>query len=257
MTNKALTLTIVLLAAIAGVAQQPLSVGFAPFAAPLNAIPGATPENFRSLDSNMAEGALIDLYRAIAQSAGLTIQFKAFPAGELPQAFEDGRIDLRVIDDSAESRKTMALTDPLYRDAEVMLARVEDGQAYRSYEDFKDQVVGTRTGTASEDDVKRAGLRTASFVTVPELYAAVESGAVRVAINTTYVATAFALRDGRYPHVRIVDSYRPRFARINAIAAKKSQAPLIEKINRVLKDLKANGALFRMFARYGIERALV
>lgn len=50
-------------------------VGLAPFASPLNYFPGDTPENYRTLDANIAQGAMIDFYKGIAKDAGFQFQF--------------------------------------------------------------------------------------------------------------------------------------------------------------------------------------
>jgi hypothetical protein len=56
-------------------AQQTIKIGYAPFATPLSWLPDATPENYRTLDANTAQGAMIDLYKAIAKDVGFQIQF--------------------------------------------------------------------------------------------------------------------------------------------------------------------------------------
>jgi len=58
-------------------AQQVLKVGYPPFGAPLTSLPGATQDNYQTLDPSgtKAQGALIDLINAIGKDAGFQVQF--------------------------------------------------------------------------------------------------------------------------------------------------------------------------------------
>jgi len=64
-------------------AEQLVRVGYAPFAAPLSSLPGATTDNYRTLDPSgtLAEGALIDLMNAIAKEVELQVQLVMVPGG--------------------------------------------------------------------------------------------------------------------------------------------------------------------------------
>ena len=112
-------------------------VGYAPFASPLNSLPGATPENYRTLDANAAQGAMIDLYKAIAKDAGFRLQFLAFVAGELPEAISASKIDIRTVAISTENRKLMDISEPIFSDSEVLIAIKADTMPYTSYNDLK------------------------------------------------------------------------------------------------------------------------
>src|SRR5215471_7407773 len=100
-------------------AEQFVRVGYAPFAAPLTSLPGATADNYRTLDPSgtLAEGALIDLMNAIAKDAGLQVQFVMVPAG--PQqiaALNSNRNDLAVMVNIDRS-EAANFTEPLYQDS--------------------------------------------------------------------------------------------------------------------------------------------
>jgi polar amino acid transport system substrate-binding protein len=231
-------------------------VGYAPFGSPLASLPGATPENYATLEPNSAQGALIDLYKAIANDAGFQVRFLTFVGGKLAEALSSGQVDILSMPISAENLKVMDMSEPILADSEVLIASKTDTTPYKTYADMKGQIVGSRTGTIYEDDLKRNGFEVKSYVTAPELYRAVNSSEVKIAINTRYVATAYALLQGQYSNVQIVKSYQPKFSDMTGIGARKDRGALIRAINTSLAKLKADGTVKAIFTRYGIADAL-
>jgi ABC-type amino acid transport substrate-binding protein len=157
-------------------AQQVVRIGFAPFTYPLSWIPGITLDNYRTLDPSVALGAMIDLYKLIANDVGFQIQFVSMVSGELPGAQESSRIDLRTVDASAENKAVMPITAPIYKDSEVLIANKRDAVEYKSYSDLRGQVIGSRMGAIYEDDLRKAGLEIKSYASVAQLFRVVNSG---------------------------------------------------------------------------------
>jgi polar amino acid transport system substrate-binding protein len=127
---------------------------------------------------------------------------------------------------------------------------------YRTYADLKGQVVGSRSATVFEDDMKKNGIEVRSYITAPELYSAVNAGEVKVAMNTRYVPTAYALLRSAYPNVHIVKSYQAKFTDETGIGTRKDQSTLLGKINASLAKFKSDGTVKAIFEKYGIADAL-
>jgi ABC-type amino acid transport substrate-binding protein len=231
-------------------------IGYAPFGAPLYSLPSATPENYRTLDANAAQGAMIDLFKAIANDAGAQIQFLAFVAGEQAEAISSNKIDIRSAMISPENQKLMDISEPILNVGEVLIANKTDTTSYVSYSDLKGQVVGSRTGTISEADLKANGFELKSYASSPELYQAVNTGEVNVAINTQYLPTAYALMRDQYPNVKIVKSYRQKFLNVMGIGVRKNGGALLGTIRTSLAKLKTDGTVKAIFTQYGIADAL-
>jgi ABC-type amino acid transport substrate-binding protein len=145
----------------------------------------------------------------------------------------------------------------LTRRSEVLIAHTSDRTEYKSYSDLRGQVVGSRAGAIYEDDLRKAGLETKSYAAVPELFRAVNSGEIKVAINTTYVATAYILLQGQYPSVKVVPTYQVKFPRLAAIGGRQEHTALIERADAALGKMKSDGTLKAIFAKYGIADTLV
>jgi hypothetical protein len=86
---------------------QVVRVGCPPFASPLASLPEATPENYSTLDPSLAQGAVIDLYKAIANDAGFQIRFLVFVGGQLPGALASDKIDTLYAAHSAANQAVM------------------------------------------------------------------------------------------------------------------------------------------------------
>jgi polar amino acid transport system substrate-binding protein len=200
---------------------QVVRVGYPPFGPPVTSLPGATPENYATLNPNSAEGAAIDLYKAIANDAGFEVQFLVFVSGQLPGALASNKIDTLLWASSPANKAVMEFSESIFADSEVLIANKSDTTLYKTYADLKGQVVGSRTGSFYEDDMKKNGLEVRSYVTAPELYKAVNVGEVKVAINTRYISTAYALLSGQYPNMQIVKSYQVKFSDVLGIATRK------------------------------------
>jgi len=238
------------------VADVVVRVGYPPFASPVTSLPGATPENYATLIPDSAQGAMIDLYKAIANDAGFKVQFLVFVSGQLPGALASNKIDTLWWVSSPANKAVMDFSEPIFADSEVLIANRNDTTPYRTYADLKGQIVGSRTGSIYEDDMKKNGLEVRSYVTAPELYEAVNAGEVKVAINTRYLSTAYALLDGQHPNVQIVKSYQAKFSDVLGIATRKDHRALFDRINTSLAKLKAEGAVKAIFSKYGIANAL-
>ena len=244
--------------ASAQVADAPrvVRVGCPPFASPLASLPGATPENYSTFDPSLMQGAVIDLYKAMANDARFQIRFFVFVGGQLPGALASDKIDTLYAAHSAANAAVMNISEPIFADSEVLITNKGDTTPYETYADLKGQVVGSRTGTIYEEDMKKNGLEVKSYLTAPELFNAVNTGEVKVAINTRYIPTAYALLGGQFPNVHIVKSYQSKFSDAVGIATRKDRIGLFELINVSLAKLKSEGTVRTIFAKYGIADAL-
>jgi Bacterial extracellular solute-binding proteins, family 3 len=101
---------------------QVVRVGYPPFASPVASLPGATPENYSTLNPSSAQGAMIDLYKAIANDAGFKLQFLVFVSGQLPGALASNKIDTLFWVSSPANKVVMDISEPIFADSEVLIA---------------------------------------------------------------------------------------------------------------------------------------
>src|SRR5215471_9423985 len=127
----------VLLSLGPAITQQLVKAGYAPFAPPLSFLPGATLDNYRTLDlnGNLAQGALIDLMNAVGKDAAVQIQFVVVPASEQIAALRSNKIDLALMVTIGQGPDA-DFTAPLYNDSEALLVKKGDPKQYVTWEDL-------------------------------------------------------------------------------------------------------------------------
>jgi polar amino acid transport system substrate-binding protein len=68
-----------------------------------------------------------------------------------------------------------------------------------------------------------------------------------------YPILAYNLKQGGFPEVRLVDSYKPTTVGTVAIGIRKTDHDLLTKINASLTKLKANGAVDKILDKWGLK----
>ena len=243
-------------------AQQVLKVGYAPFNQPVSILPGATPENYRTLDTKftMAQGALIDLLNVIGKDTGFQFQFIPVVAGEQVAELNAKKIDLMGSSSgiTSENKATIVLSRTVHNANEALIVKKSDTKQYKTYEDLKGEVVGLQRGTVSAEGLQKSGIfaEVKLYGTAPELERAVSAGQIKAGFSSSYISATYRLQHGETPDVQIVQSYQPRFPVPNAIGARKESEELLKKIDTSLAKFKADGTVKAIFAKYGIAGAV-
>ncbi len=249
-----------LLPLAAAAAQQQVKVGYAPFAPPLSFLPGATADNYRTLDPNgtTAQGAMIDLMNAIAKDAGFQVQFVVVPASDQLAGLSTNKIDL-ALNVIVERSAVADFTDPLYKDSEALLVKKSDSERYTTWEDLKGEAIVTLKGSPFANAAQKSGIfKEVKLVTTgAEAAQAVRDPEIKAGFKGSAIDTFYNQQHGVYePDVQMSRSYRPTFISQRGIGARKGDA-LLSRVKTSLAKLKRNGTLKMIFTKYGIDGALV
>jgi polar amino acid transport system substrate-binding protein len=241
-------------------AEQLVRAGYAPFAAPLSSLPGATADNYRTLDPSgtLAEGALIDLMNAIAKDAELQVQFVMVPGGpEQIAALNSNRIDLALFPGGIDRSAAANFTEPLYQDSEALVVKKTDKKQYATWEDLRGEVIVTCGPTSIA--AQRSGIfKEVRVVTIcGEVPQAVRDPEIKAGIKGSMIDTLYAQQHGVYePDVQMSMSYQPKFVLPRRFATRKDDA-LLSTVNASLAKLRNDGTLKMIFTKYGIDGTLV
>jgi len=244
-------------------AQQPLKVGHVPFNAPVAFVPGATASNYRTLDPKVypGQGALIDLLNAVAKDAGLQFQFIPIVAGEQVAQLTDKKIDLITVSagGSPKGKSLIVFTAPVYLTYEALIVRKSDPKQYKTFEDLRGLVVGVQEGTVSADGVLKAGIfaEVKQYKSGAELEKAVADGAITAGFDSSAFGAIYRLQNDKTAGWKISQSYEPKYVNSNSIGARKDDEDVLKKIDASLARLKSDGTAHAIFAKYGVERALI
>ena len=147
---------------VAGNAQQVVKFGYAPFGAPVTSLPGATTDNYRTLDPKgaMAQGAMIDVMNAVAKDAGLQVQYVASAVGDRVADLNAHTIDIVSNGSPLPVTAVTPLVDyglPIYNNGDAMTVLKSDTKQYTSWEELRGEVVGVKGTRPKTAPRKRAG----------------------------------------------------------------------------------------------------
>ena len=156
-----------------------------------------------------------------------------------------------------DSEIDASFTEPLYQDSEALVIKKTDKKQYTTWEDLRGEVIVACGPVANA--AQRSGIFKEVRV-VPicgEVPQAVRDPEIKAGIKGGLIDTLYAQQRGVYePDVQVSMSYQPKFVVQRRIATRKGDA-LLGTVNTSLAKLRNDGTLKMIFAKYGIEGALV
>lgn len=194
----------------------------------------------------------IDVVRAIAEKAGIQVNFVNTPWEGIFNALAQGDRDLLVsaITITDERRQTMDFSDP-YFDAAQLIA-VPAASAVTRFEELEPLKVGVQTGTTGDEAVtKLLGKNSTAikrFESTPLALQELMSGGVDAVVADNGVVEHYIANN---PGGRFKTVSDPTFAPEQyGIAVRKGNAELLEAINRGLAAIKADGSYEQIRQRW-------
>jgi polar amino acid transport system substrate-binding protein len=234
-------------ASVPASAQQVLKVG---------STPTGIPFTFLDTKTNSIQGIMVDLVTEIAKDAGFTVQIEPMPFAALVPSLTSNKIDIisAAMFATAARKEVIDFSDPVYSYGEGLVVPKTDTKSYASQEDLKGEVVGAQIGTAFVDALKKTGLFSdvKAYDTIPDILRDVNAGRLKSGF-ADYPILAYNLKQGGFPEVRLVDSYKPTTVGTVAIGIRKSDSELLAKINVSLAKLRANGTIDKILDRWGLK----
>ena len=197
-------------------------------------------------------GLSMDLFNAIATKAGIQIKFVNTPwegiFNSLQQGDRDALISSITITD--ERKQTIDFSAP-YFDAQQLIAVKADSKVAK-FDDLKKLKVGVQTGTTGDEVVTKLLGKTSTdvkrFESTPLALKELESGGVDAVVADNGVVIHYVANNTGAQFKTVADaSFTPEQY---GIAVKKGNAELLEKINKGLADIKADGTYDKIYAQY-------
>ena len=102
--------------------------------------------------------------------------------------------------------------------------------------------------------MKKTGLfsEVKAYDTIPDILRDVNAGRLKAGYADLPIL-AYNLKQGGFPEVRLVDSYKPATVGTVSIGIRKTDQELLTKINASLAKLKANGTLDKILDKWGLK----
>jgi len=244
---QAVAAVLVLFAAAPAPAQPVLKVG---------STPTGVPFTFLDTKTNSVQGIMVDLITEIGKDAGFNVQIEPMQFSTLIASLTSNKIDIisAAMFATPARKEVIDFSDAVYSYGEGLIVPKTDAKNYVAAEDLKGEVVGAQVGTAFVDALKKTGLfgEVKVYDTIPDILRDVNTGRLKAGY-ADYPILAYNLKQGSFPEVRLVDSYKPTIVGTVAIGIRKGDQDLLAKVNASLARLKANGTLDKILGKWGLN----
>lgn len=202
------------------------------------------PYEFR--ESNDIVGIDADIARAIADKLGMELEIQDMAFDSLIPAIQSGKADFSAagMTVNEDRKKNVDFTDTYAEAAQVII--VNEGSDIKTPDDLEGKKVGVQTGTTGDiyaDDIKDADVQ--RFNKGMEAVLALTQGKLDAVIIDREPAKVFVKENAG---LQILDE---AFTEEEyAIAVKKGNTELVEKMNGAIKELKESGELQKIVDKY-------
>ena len=199
------------------------------------------PYEFHLLNSKEEEivGLDIDIAEVIAEKLGVKLEIKDITFSKLINTLDSEEVDIVIagLSPTEKRKKVVDFSEVYYQAIQNMLIRVEDTEKITCIADLRGKKVGTQKGSIQED-IARSKISGAEFIekeTINELITYLKNGNIDAIIVEKPVAESYVLRNKSLINI---ECKAEEDVLGSAIAVKKGNSALLNKINEILQDLK-------------------
>lgn len=228
----------------------------APTPAPAKVLVVGTDAAYAPFESQNEKGEIvgfdIDVVSAAAQKAGVEVKFVNTPWEGIFNTLQQGDRDFLVsaITITDERKQTMDFTSP-YFDAQQLIA-VKKNSKVSKFDDLKKLKVGVQTGTTGDEVVTKLQGKNSTnvkrFESTPLALKELESGGVDAVVADNGVVINYVNNNTAAGFKTVSDkNFVPEQY---GLAVKKGNTELLEKLNKGLADIKADGTYDQIYAKY-------
>ncbi|WP_431098304.1 basic amino acid ABC transporter substrate-binding protein [Polaromonas aquatica] len=203
-------------------------------------------------DKGEIVGFDIEIVKAVAQKAGIEVKFLNTPWEGIFNSLNQGDRDLLVsaITITAERKQTMDFSTP-YFDAQQLIAVKKDSKIAK-FNDLKKLKVGVQNGTTGDEVITKLQGKDSPnikrFEATPLALKELEAGGVDAVVADNGVVEHYVNNNSGTQFKTIADaSFAPEQY---GLAVKKGNTELLEKLNKGLADIKADGTYDKIYAQY-------
>ena len=194
----------------------------------------------------------VDVLKAIAAKAGMEVKFTNTPWEGIFATLGTGERDIVIsaVTITPERRQSMDFSEP-YFEAKQLIA-VGQSSKVAAFADLKSKKVGVQTGTTGDEAVQKLQGKTSPnikrYESTPLALKELLNGGVEAVVADNGVVVNF-LANNKGTKLKIIDdtSFEKEFY---GIAVKKGNKELLDKINKGLTAIKADGTYAKIYKKY-------
>ena len=209
-----------------------------------------SPYTYHDEKTDELVGFDVELAKMIADKLGVEVQYQETDWDSILAGVETGRYDLAVngVTYSDERAKSYHFTNPYLYDQTVLIVLEEENEI-KSFDDLKGVMTTNSTGSSYAQMALDYGAEVTYITTFADTIQLLKRGDARATINSLAVFNDYLREKGSEAGIKIVDATQPEKT---VIAAQKvdSALPLVEEINKILDELRADGSLGELSQKY-------
>ncbi|MCC7452180.1 MAG: transporter substrate-binding domain-containing protein [Anaerolineae bacterium] len=197
------------------------------------------------------EGFDVDLITAIGQKEGFQVDVRNALFDTIFTALSYGQYDLvlsaATITD--ERKQTVNFSNPYFVAGQVIVVRKADVDKIKTPADLAGKNVGVQLGTTGAEAAK--GIKNVKSVkeypTAPEAFQALANGDLDAVVNDNVTSLSIILNS---PKLNLVVTGTPFTEEYYGIAVRKDCTALLDKVNKGLAEVIADGTYAKIYAQY-------
>ncbi len=115
----------------------------------VGATPTGVPFTFLDTKTNSIQGVMVDLIQAVAKDQGFTVEIQGMPFNTLIPSLQTSKIDIIscALGITPQRAEVVDFSSPVYTYGEGVVVSAKDTKEYKSYDEFKGELVGVQVGT--------------------------------------------------------------------------------------------------------------
>jgi len=222
----------------------------------VGATPTGVPFTFLDTKTNSIQGVMVDLIQAVAKDQGFTVEIQGMPFSTLIPSLTTGKIDIIscALGITPQRQEVVDFTTPVYTYGEGVVVNDKDTKEYKSYEDFKGEVVGVQLGTVWQEPLRKTGIfkEVRAYDSMADAIRDVTLGRIKAAFGD-YPIVAYQISQGVHKDVRLVKGIKPLLTVDIGMAVRKGDKVNQEMLNKSLAKLKADGTMDKILSKWGLK----
>ena len=203
---------------------------------------------FEYLDKNKIIGFDIDLLDAISKETGLEFKIQDMAFDGLLPALQTKKIDMVIAGMSAtpERQKAVAFSKPYFKAKQVVITTPEKAKSLKSFKDLSGKKVGVMLGFTGDTVVSEIkGVKVERFNAAYAAILALSQNKIDAVVLDSEPAKKYTANNKQFVIANI-----PAEEEDYAIAFRKNDKELINKVNAALDKIKANGEYDKILKKY-------
>ena len=200
---------------------------------------------FESLEGGEVVGIEVDILELVCAELGVELEIVQMDFDAVLLGIQSAKYDCGMsgITASEDRKESMLFTTPYYNAAQVIV--VKEGSAIAGKADLEGKKVSVQTGTTADEGCTEAGLDVSAFAANADAKAALTTGKVDAWVVDNLTAMQMVEESDGLVILEEKMTDEPY-----AFAFSFGSETLVEEINKIIKELLADGTIAEIFAKY-------